>query len=224
MSAFKVTLSFDNGPEPEVTPSVLDVLRLHDVQATFFVLGEKLLDGTRKPLLRRAREEGHWIGNHTFRHVPLGTTPDRATAEFEIGRTQELIGDDAHESRLFRPTGGDGSIGPSLLSAAAANYLKEGGYSIALWNAVPEDWLNPDGWVDTAVKQCVSLKHAAVVLHDLPTGAMHNLACFIEEIRTRGGHFVQAFPESCMPLNKGVERSPLTPYVADPAFLSIKEC
>lgn len=224
MSEFDVTLTFDNGPEPEVTPFVLDVLRRHDIQATFFVLGEKLVDGTRKPLLRRARDEGHWVGNHTFSHVPLGSTPDRKTAEFEIGRTQELIGDAAHENRLFRPTGGDGTLGPSLLSAAAANYLKQGGYSVVLWNAIPEDWLYPDGWVDTAVQQCVSQEHAAVVLHDLPTGAMDNLERFVEAIRIRGGRFVQAFPESCLPLNRGIERTSLTPYVTDPEFLSTKEC
>ncbi|MFC3125524.1 polysaccharide deacetylase family protein [Pseudoroseomonas globiformis] len=58
-----VTLSFDNGPEPEVTPAVLDVLRARDVPATFFLLGQKL--AAHRAIAERAKAEGHWIGNHT---------------------------------------------------------------------------------------------------------------------------------------------------------------
>ena len=69
----EVTLTFDNGPEPEVTPAVLEVLRRRGLRASFFVLGHKLADPARRALAERAHAEGHWIGNHTFTHaVPLG--------------------------------------------------------------------------------------------------------------------------------------------------------
>ena len=98
---FDLTLSFDNGPEPEVTPHVLDILAKHGIKTTFFVIGEKLLDPERRSLAKRARDEGHWIGNHTFTHsVPLGRQRDPDTAEHEIGRTQALIGDLAHRQAL----------------------------------------------------------------------------------------------------------------------------
>src|SRR6185295_9075586 len=72
-SVFDVTLTFDNGPEPDVTPRVLDILKAHDIRTTFFVIGEKLADPARRRLAVRAHDEGHWIGNHTFTHtVPLG--------------------------------------------------------------------------------------------------------------------------------------------------------
>ena len=51
-----ITMSFDNGPDPGVTPRVLDTLRRHDIRSTFFVLGDKLRD--RRGLVERARAEG----------------------------------------------------------------------------------------------------------------------------------------------------------------------
>src|ERR1700752_5263230 len=60
---FDLTLSFDNGPEPGVTPLVLDVLAERGIRTTFFVIGEKLSDGERRKLAARAHDEGHWIGN-----------------------------------------------------------------------------------------------------------------------------------------------------------------
>jgi peptidoglycan-N-acetylglucosamine deacetylase len=74
---FDLTLTFDNGPDPETTPFVLDVLARRSLRTTFFVVGHKLstLEGRR--LARRAHEEGHWIGNHTWSHsVPLGLLED----------------------------------------------------------------------------------------------------------------------------------------------------
>src|SRR3546814_19449473 len=91
---FDVTLTFDNGPEPEVTPAVLDVLARKEVAATFFVLGHKLADPERRALAERAAAEGHWIGNHTYTHeTPLGRLPGEDVPERESGRPQALIAD-----------------------------------------------------------------------------------------------------------------------------------
>src|SRR4051812_41480006 len=91
---FELTLTFDNGPEPEVTPHVLDVLARRGVRATVFVLGHQLAKPGRRALAERAKAEGHWIGNHTWSHSgPLGTRHDPGLAEREIGRTQQELGD-----------------------------------------------------------------------------------------------------------------------------------
>ena len=101
---FDVTLTFDNGPEPDVTPRVLDILAARAIKTTFFVIGEKLEDPARRQLAVRAHDEGHWIGNHTFTHtVPLGQQRDPQTARHEIGRTQAAIGELSHPRRWFRP-------------------------------------------------------------------------------------------------------------------------
>ncbi len=199
-----VTLTFDNGPEPDVTPGVLDVLARAEVPASFFVLGHKIADPARRKLAERAAAEGHWIANHTYSHdTPLGNLPGRDVPEAEIGRTQALIGDLAHPDRLFRPFGGGGALGPHLLSRPVADYLIEGRYTCVLWNAIPRDWADPDGWVETAMAQLAALDHALIVVHDLPTGAMAHLEGFIDRVRDAGGAFRQDFPEDCVPLRRG---------------------
>ena len=63
-----LTLTFDNGPDPETTPFVLGVLARRSLRATFFVVGNKLSTPVGSELARRAHAEGHWIGNHTWTH------------------------------------------------------------------------------------------------------------------------------------------------------------
>jgi peptidoglycan-N-acetylglucosamine deacetylase len=112
-----ITLSFDNGPDPEATPLVLDVLRKCGLRASFFVLGDKLRDRERRAVCERAHDEGHWIGNHTFNHlVPLGLSPDPNIAKREIGRTQALLGNLSDGRRLLRPFGGGGLLDKHLLN------------------------------------------------------------------------------------------------------------
>ena len=121
---FDLTLTFDNGPEPGVTPHVLNILREHGIKSTFFVIGEKLGDPERRRLAARAHDEGHWIGNHTFTHtVPLGQQPGAETAQNEIGRTQAAIGELAHPYRWFRPFGGGGNLDERLLKPSVVEYL-----------------------------------------------------------------------------------------------------
>jgi peptidoglycan/xylan/chitin deacetylase (PgdA/CDA1 family) len=213
---FDVTLSFDNGPEPEVTPSVLAALRRRDVRASFFVLGRKLLDSAGRRCAEQAAGEGHWIGNHTFSHsVPLGRRPDEAgVGASEIGRTQDLIGELAHPVRPFRPFGGGGNLDDRLLSAASLEYLMKGRYSLVLWNAIPRDWEDPDAWVDRALAQCAAQPWTLLVLHDLPTGAMRHLDRFLGRVAEAGGRFRQEFPPDCVPLREGEIALPVDRYVA----------
>jgi peptidoglycan/xylan/chitin deacetylase (PgdA/CDA1 family) len=214
----RITLTFDNGPDPEVTPLVLDVLARADIKATFFVLGDKLRDPARRAAAARARAEGHWLGNHTFHHeLPLGLSADPDIADKEIGRTQAELGRLADKRRLFRPLGGGGKLGPHLLSRPALDYLVKGRYTCVLWNAIPGDWRNPRRWVPTALRQCRALDWALVVLHDLPTGAMDRLERFIGLAREEGATFTQDFPPACVPLVRGRAVAPMAPFVTDPA-------
>ena len=212
---FAVTLSFDNGPEPDVTPTVLDVLAARHLRTTFFVIGEKLADPRARAVAERAFAEGHWIGNHTWSHsAPLGDSLDPDVAEREIARTQSELGPLAHEQRFFRPyAGGGGTISRRLLSPSAVDLLVRGRYSCVLWNAVPKDWEDPDGWVETALGQCRSQAWSLVVLHDLPTGAMKHLARFLDAVADAGGLFHQEFPLDCIPVRRGEIVMPLEPYL-----------
>ena len=209
----KLTLSFDNGPEPTVTGEVLTILRHHRVRATFFVLGHKLADPARRTLAERAYAEGHWIGNHTHTHsVPLGTTSEPDAAAREIGRTQELIGELAHPNRFFRPIGG-GALDRRLLSSAALDYLIRNRFSCVLWNCVPRDWIESERWPAIARAAIDRQPWTLIVLHDLPTGAMNQLDAFIAEIKAAQIEIVQEFPPDCVPIVAGRIVRPIDSYV-----------
>src|SRR5262245_31850443 len=152
----RVTLSFDNGPDPTVTPAVLDLLRRHGVTAQFFVLGKHVAEPAGRALVERARDEGHAIGNHSFSHaVPLGIDPRPDAVEREIAATEALLDPLLDPllrplvpgARRFRPFGHGGVLGPHLLSQRAVDYLVAHRYSCVLWNSVPRDWIEPDAWV-----------------------------------------------------------------------------
>jgi len=212
---FDLTLTFDNGPEPDVTPRVLDILKAHDIKTTFFVIGEKLVDPARRRLAVRAHDEGHWIGNHTFTHtVPLGRQRDPGTAEREIGRTQTAIGDLAHPSRWFRPFGGGGHLDDRLLKPSVLDHLVRHKHSCVLWNAIPRDWNDPEGWVLRALDQCRAQAWTLMVLHDLPSGAMDHLEDFIDRARQLGARFRQDFPPDCVPIRSGEIVRPIDAYVS----------
>lgn len=211
----KVTLTFDNGPEPGVTEQVLSVLGKERVLATFFVLGTKLADPARRKLAARAHAEGHWIGNHTMTHgTPLGLLADPSAARREILDTEKRLGELAHPDRLFRPFGGEGKLGPHLLNPEAVSVLRERKMTCVLWSAIPRDWDDPHGWVDTALAQCRAQPWTLLVLHDLATGAMDNLQSFITRARRDGGEFRQAFPPECVLIRRGKVIGQLESYVS----------
>jgi peptidoglycan/xylan/chitin deacetylase (PgdA/CDA1 family) len=123
----EVALTFDDGPDPQWTPQVLDMLRRHSARATFFVVGKRV---ERYPeLVRRAVAEGHEIGNHTWSHERLDEC-DRGRAVAQLRRGAAAItAVTGRAATLFRPPWG--VIDPVGLLAAA-----EAGYQVVLWSAL----------------------------------------------------------------------------------------
>src|SRR5262249_46315064 len=151
-----------------ITERVLEILDRERILSTFFVIGRNLLDPAAAALARAAHSAGHWIGNHTFTHsVALGDRPTADYAEEEINKTQALIGGLANPDKLFRPYGNEGLIGPHLLSTAALQYLLEHRYRTIIWNSVPGDWKDAEGWVEICIAQVKSQDWSVVVLHDI---------------------------------------------------------
>ncbi len=93
-----VYLTFDDGPHPEATSFVLDVLKEHDVQATFFVLGKNVEQYPK--LMLKVKEEGHSVGNHGMNHVNGWRTSTENYLE------DYLLGKERSGSALFRPAYG----------------------------------------------------------------------------------------------------------------------
>lgn len=198
-----VCLTFDNGPEPAATPLVLEALARRGLRASFFPIGAKLRDPARRALAERALAGGHRIGNHTLHHAtPLGLRPP-AEAVAEITGAEALLAG-LNPGRLFRPNGGGGRIGPHLLNAAALAHLQAEAYSLVLWNAVPRDWDDPDGWPDRAVAAVRAAKAPVLmVLHDLLPAAMAHLDRVLGALADEGARFTPDFPAACLPLVAG---------------------
>jgi peptidoglycan/xylan/chitin deacetylase (PgdA/CDA1 family) len=211
-----IALSFDNGPDSQTTPLVLDILARREIPALFCVLGERLARPELRRITERAHDEGHWIANHTYTHsVPLGRVLNPRRVRREIDLTQRLLGDLAHPDRLFRPFGGGGNLDERLLNDAAVEHLVEGGYTCVTWNAVPGDWKDPEGWLPRALEQCREIEHPLLVLHDLPTGAMAHLETFLDTALQEGARFVRELPESCLPIVRGEVTDALDGLVSD---------
>jgi peptidoglycan-N-acetylglucosamine deacetylase len=216
MTLRRVTFTFDNGPTPGITERVFDILDRAGILSTFFVIGRNLEDAAAAALARNARSAGHWIGNHTLTHtIALGDRPDADYAAREIGDAQALIGDLAHPDRLFRPYGNDGLIGPHLLSRAAIAYLIEHRFRTILWNSVPGDWKDPDGWVDRCIEQVASQEWSVVVLHDIQDGCLPRLPELLRRLGDMGVVFEQDYPEGITLTRSGQIASMLPSYIAD---------
>jgi hypothetical protein len=112
-----VALSFDDGPHPEFTPQVLEILKRHEAKATFFLIGERAL---RYPeVVARIRAEGHEIGNHYFKNgATLGHSDEEFLSNLEkteraIGCEREPIGRSAFPGEKLAVGSETGPIGRS---------------------------------------------------------------------------------------------------------------
>ena len=85
----QVALSFDDGPDAEWTPKILDVLKRYDVRGTFFMIGEPAQDNV--GLMQRVYREGHEIGNHTFTHPDISEISNRQM-DLQLNMTERLFG------------------------------------------------------------------------------------------------------------------------------------
>ena len=122
-----VYITFDDGPIPECTPQVLDVLSQYGAKATFFMVGE---NAERYPaLLARVREEGHAIGNHTYHHLK-GYKTCTSTYLEDVKNAEVIL-----HTFLFRPPHG-------RMAYSQKKELRKMGYTIYLWDVLTHDY-NP---------------------------------------------------------------------------------
>jgi peptidoglycan/xylan/chitin deacetylase (PgdA/CDA1 family) len=213
----KVTLTFDNGPTPDVTDAVLAMLARRGLRATFFVVGTHLRQTGGRELAGRAAAGGHWVGHHTTTHtVLLGGAGDAAGAvQAEIADLAPEMEEFDGATKLFRPYAAGGVLDRRVFSQAAVRYLQEHGYTCVLWNSVPRDWDDPVRWVDRALADVFGQPWTVLVLHDIPSGAMAQLPHFLDELAIRGATVVQDFPESCLPIVAGEVKQSLSPLIME---------
>jgi len=212
----RVTLTFDNGPTPAITEQVLEILDREGIRSTFFVIGQKLRTPAAVSLARDAHSAGHWIGNHTLSHtVALGDRPELAYAIDEIEGAQQRIGKFAHPEKLFRPYGNSGRLGPHLLSRPALEHLLAQNFRTVIWNNLPEDWRDPDGWVESCIAQVLKQDWSVVVLHDVENACLVRLGELLQRLHDLGVIFEQDFPDAVTLTRGGRIVGPSKGYIAD---------
>jgi peptidoglycan/xylan/chitin deacetylase (PgdA/CDA1 family) len=131
--ARSTALTFDDGPDPQHTPAMIEMLARHGVQATFFVVGER---ARRYPqLMREIAAHGHTIGSHTHTHRVI-TELSREELARELDLCGRVIADTTgqDETRLLRPP--KGRISPASLLRARAL-----GYCVVHWSVTYSDYL-----------------------------------------------------------------------------------
>lgn len=127
-----VYLTFDDGPVPEVTPWVLDMLRQSNIKATFFCIGNNI--EKHPEVFSRVVNEGHTIGNHTFNHLNgWNTKTGDYIANFKQCEASIRTRCNNTTVRLFRPPYGK-------IKSAQAAALKDLGYKIVMWDVLSADF------------------------------------------------------------------------------------
>lgn len=176
VSGKTIFLTFDDGPHPDSTPELLDILAKNGIKATFFCLGKQVVQ---YPDLYENIKHHHLVGNHGYEHLNGFRISVAAFLE-NVAKAEKWI-----DSRLFRPP--YGKVLPGQYRAIKDKY------QLVLWTHMPGDF-------DEKVKEKELLKHlldsiepgAIVVLHDTPDtiGKLRfTLPAFIETAQKRGFAF-----------------------------------
>ena len=128
-----IALTFDDGPWPESTAQVLDILKQNQIKGTFFLIGQNVKNYP--GLVKREIAEGHVIGNHTWHHWYQFLNPQAAA--YEIDHTADLIYQvTGIKTNLFRPPGG-------IMHNGVAAYARNSKYAIILWSSDSVDYSRP---------------------------------------------------------------------------------
>jgi len=193
----KIALTFDDGPDPDWTPQILDILKAKHVPATFFIIGANAEMSPR--LVQREVDEGDDVGNHTFTHPNLGESPP-SIVTLELNATQRLFEAlTGHSMRLFRaPYFGDAepTTADELVPIEIAQKM---GYLAVGLHIDAEDWQRPG--VDAIVNNVLAgidnanpdRKGQVVLLHDGGGDRAQTVAALpriIDGLRAKGYDFV----------------------------------
>ena len=172
-----VAITYDDGPVPGSTERLLDILKRKGVHATFFVVGRNA--NANPQVLRRIRDEGHTIGNHSYSHPDLARQSDGAIAaqlDDTDAALQKQAGLDPH---WLRPP--YGSHDPRVASAAGAR-----GMALAVWDVDTADWQhrNPA----TTCKRAVdgAREGSIILMHDIHQPTVDAAECVIDGLRAKG--------------------------------------
>ena len=218
-SADKIALTFDDGPDPEWTPQILDILKEKHVKATFFIIGGNA--EAHPDIVQRIFDEGHELGNHTYTHPNLADTPTQAVT-LELNATQRLF--EALTGRslvLFRPPYLGDAEPDDDSEIAPVEIAQSLGYITVGEHIDPVDWSLPG--VDAIVSRVLydidhptpGAKGNTILLHDAGGDRSQTVAALpilIDQVRARGLRFVPA--SQLIGLTRDQAMPPLSPTMS----------
>lgn len=177
-----VAMTFDDGPHPQNTPRLLDMLRARNIKATFYVIGGNV---DRYPqITRRTVAEGHEIGNHTYTHRKLTTLSDSEVRR-EMSRTRDAIARASGvQPRTMRPPYG------ALNQNQRAMIYNEFGTPTILWSVDPQDWRRPGVSVVTSRIISGTNNGAIILAHDLHSTTIDAMPGTLDGLLRKGFKFV----------------------------------
>ena len=153
-----VYLTFDDGPVPQVTEWVLDVLERHQIKATFFCIGNNIQNNPN--IFLKIVNGGHMVANHTFDHVNGWISGNSIYFE-NIEKCENAIGQHiAEPAKLFRPP--YGKITPSQ-----AGWVRNRGYKIIMWDVLSADFdrsITPQQCLQHVIKNAAN--GSVIIFHD----------------------------------------------------------
>ena len=198
----QVALSFDDGPDPEWTPKILDILKKYNVRGTFLMIGEEAQNNVR--VMQRVYREGHEIGNHTFTHPDISEISN-TQVDLQLNATERLFASKLGVQPLyFRPPYSIDQEPDTNDQAAPVDRIQGLGYVIIGNKIDTNDWdehprKSPQEITDSVFEQIDAMKDrpwargSIILLHDgggdrSPTVAA--LPMLIQTLRARGFEIV----------------------------------
>jgi peptidoglycan/xylan/chitin deacetylase (PgdA/CDA1 family) len=177
-----IAMTFDDGPSAENTPRLLDMLKQRGIKATFFLIGENAAE--HPEIVKRIREEGHEIGNHSWTHPQLSKLSDERVAD-EIVKTQNAI----HEASGYTPTllrPPYGAITPRQREWIESHF----GLNVILWSVDPLDWKRPGASVIEQRILSGTEPGAIVLSHDIHKQTVDAMPATLDALIKKGYKFV----------------------------------
>ena len=177
-----VAMTFDDGPHPQNTPRLLNMLRDRNIKATFYVIGSCV---DRHPhIVRRIVAEGHEIGNHTYTHRKL-TSLGSSDVRTEMSKTQSAIVRAAGvKPRTMRPPYG------ALRTDQRNTIFSEFGYPTIMWSVDPQDWKRPGPSVVCSRILSSSRNGSIILAHDLHKPTVDAMPRTFDGLLAKGFKFI----------------------------------
>lgn len=177
-----IAITFDDGPHPQNTPRLLDMLRARNIKATFYVVGSNV--DLYPQIVRRTVAEGHEIGNHSYSHR-LFTKLSDSEIRLELSRTRDAVGRAAGvQPRTLRPPYG------GMLQRQREWVHAEFGYPIIMWSVDPLDWRRPGAGTVCARILSGTTAGSIVLAHDLHSQTIDAMPATLDGLLRRGFKFV----------------------------------